>query len=312
MTLQQLRYVVAVVEAGSFSAAAAALRLSTPSISDQVRRLEAELGVRLFARAGRTVALTDAGRDLLPHARHVLQAADHARQSITDLRDLRRGVLTFGLFRNAGYYLLADLAEGFLALHPNVQLRLLGQNSAEVAAAVRAGRVEAGLIVLPVDDEGLAIRPLLADEVLYVSADPARAARPVGAAEVAAAPLILYDAGFSSTDPTRRQLAERVQRHGLALHPRVELEYVEAAVPLVARGVGDMMVSSVVHARLSEPLGLHAVPFAEPLYDTVAVVFRRGATPSRAARRMIELAEAHLRALAIAHPRIALLAGAHP
>jgi DNA-binding transcriptional LysR family regulator len=309
MTLRQLQYLVAIADQGSLSAAAAALRLSTPSISDQVRRLEAELGVQLFARAGRTVAFTDAGRDLLSHARQVLRAAEQAQRSVTALRDLQGGVITFGLFRNAGYYLLADLAEAFLAQYSDVKLRLLGRNSAEVGAAVRSGEVEAGVVVLPVDDEGLAVRPLFRDQVLYVTAEPARAARPVGLADVAAAPLILYDAGFGAADPTRRQLAERVQRHGLALQPRLELEYVEAALELVARGVGDTMAASAVHASRGRPLGLHAVPFEEPLYDTMAIISRRGTTLSRAARRLIELIEERLGALASAHPGVELLHG---
>ena len=78
MTLQQLRYFLAAADHGSFSAAAESLLMAQPSLSEQIRRLEAELGVALFARAGRRLALTEAGRMLRPHAERTLAAAEEA------------------------------------------------------------------------------------------------------------------------------------------------------------------------------------------------------------------------------------------
>lgn len=308
MTLQQLRYVVAISDEGSFTAAAAALRLATPSISDQVRRLEDELGVRLFTRAGRSVGLTDAGRDLLPYARQMIETADEARRAVGDLRDVRRGLLTLGLARNADYYLLADVVEAFLAAHPGVRLRLVGQNSAEVAAAIRDGGLEAGLLVLPVEDEGLAVRPLLRDEVLFVTRENERPEAPVELAALADRPLVLYDAGFGVSDPTRRQVMARMQRHGLTLRPRVELEHIEAALPLVRRGIGVTLAASTVLERLGVRQGLVGTPFAEPLFDTLAIVTRHRSKLSRAAARFLELAEEQLREVAASHPRAKLIA----
>ena len=91
MNLQQLQYFLATAERGSFSAAAHALHLSQPSVSEQVRRLEAELGVALFARVGRGIVLTDAGRTLRPHAEAVLQQVQEARESVLAVRELRGG-----------------------------------------------------------------------------------------------------------------------------------------------------------------------------------------------------------------------------
>ena len=79
MTLQQLRYFLAAAEHGSFSAAAEALLMAQPSLSDQIRRLEAELGVPLFTRAGRRLVLTEAGRMLQPEAERTLGAAEQGR-----------------------------------------------------------------------------------------------------------------------------------------------------------------------------------------------------------------------------------------
>ena len=179
VNLQQLAYFREAVEQRSFSAAAKVLHLAQPSLSEQIRRLEGELGVPLFVRVGRGVVPTEAGRALLPHAERVLAEVESAREAVRGVRDVRAGTASFGTFSTAVYYLLADLAEAFTDRYPGVRLRIVGLNSSAVADDVRAGRLEAGLVVLPVDAEGLVVQPALRDEVLYVSAQPHRVRRPV-------------------------------------------------------------------------------------------------------------------------------------
>jgi DNA-binding transcriptional LysR family regulator len=297
MTLQQLAYFLAAAEHGSFSKAAAALHMAQPSLSEQIRRLEAELGVTLFARAGRKLELTEAGRLLRPEAERTLAAAREAAASVQEVRELRGGTATFGTFGNAPYYLLSDLVEDFRKRHPSVRVRLVGQNSSEVADAVREGRLEGGLIVLPIDDQGLEVRPAVRDELLYLSADEERAREPVTIEVLAQRPLILYDARFGWADPTRRQLLERAQRAGVTLTPEIELEYMEAALDLAARGLGDTMATGNIALRRGFARRLHAVPFDPPLYDTFAFITRRGAHLSPATRAFMELADKRLQAL---------------
>ncbi|MGC5562323.1 LysR family transcriptional regulator substrate-binding protein [Streptomyces sp. FR-108] len=185
---------------------------------------------------------------------------------------------------------LVGALETFHARHPRVRLRIVGLNSVEVAEAVTAGDLEAGLVVLPIDAEGLDITPLMRDEVVYASADPARTARPVTMTDLAGAPLILYDAHYGWRDPTRRQLAERAQVEGITLSPVVEVEQVDSALHLVSRGAGDTIVSRAVAGSRTFPENLHTVGFAEPLYDTIAVVRRQGAVLSPATRELARLA----------------------
>src|SRR5215210_5687415 len=103
MTLQQLAYFLAAVERGSLSAAAESLHMAQPSLSDQIRRLEAELGVALFVRARRGLELTEAGRLLRPQAERTLAAAQEAADSVREVRELASGTATFGTFGNAPY-----------------------------------------------------------------------------------------------------------------------------------------------------------------------------------------------------------------
>jgi DNA-binding transcriptional LysR family regulator len=291
MTLQQLTYALAAARHGSFSAAAAALHMAQPSLSDQIRRLEAELGVALFVRARRRLELTEAGRVFLPAAERVLAAAEEAQESVRDLRTLTGGTASFGTFGSAHHYLLAGLVQDFRARHPGVRVRVLGENSAEVADAVRDGRLEGGLITLPVDDRGLDVRPSIREEILYVSAEPARTDTPVTIERLASAPLILYDARWGAQDPMRRQLAERAERAGVRIEPQIEIEYLTAALDLAERGAGDTLCARTVLDARAVARRLHRVSLDPPLYDTFAFITRRDAHLSPATRAFMELAE---------------------
>ncbi len=290
MTLTQLRAFLLAATLGTFTAAAVALGTTQPTVSELVRKLEIESGVDLFVRTGRRLVLTAAGTELLSWAQRVVDGVDGAEQALNALRGLTGGVASFGVLRNASYYFLSDLAERFHKERPGVRLRLVGQNSFEVAEGVRSGELEAGLAMLPIPDEGLRITPLIRDEVLWVSADPARTMRPMPIEAIPEAPLVLYDAHYGANDPTRRQLAERAQLHGVRLEPLIEVEQVDAALALVARGIGDTMVSRSIVASPTFPAGLHSVPFAEPIFDTMALLVRENATLSPVTAELVRLA----------------------
>ena len=215
-SVQQLTYFLASVQHGSFAAAAQSLYIAQPSLSDQIRRLEAVLGVRLFTRTNRRLQLTDAGRMVVPWAQRVLADLDELTSAVRDIRELAGGTVAFGTFSSAHLYLLPALTAEFHARHPDVQIRVQGLNSSEVAAAVRAGSLEAGLVQLPIDDQGLWVSaPVLTDTVVYVSADPARTTSPVTVEQLCRAPLILSEAHWARDDPLRRTLTERAQRAGV-------------------------------------------------------------------------------------------------
>lgn len=291
MTLKQLRAFALAARTGSFTSAAAAMGIAQASVSELIRKMEDEYATPLFTRGPRRLVLTAAGEALLPHAEQAAVAADDGAQALRSVRALQSGVATFGLLRNAGYYLLSDLAQRFHDSYPDVRIRLIGRNSVDVASAVAAGTIEAGLVVLPIDDADLEITPLLRDEVCYATADPARGAEPVRIEDVAQARLILYDAHYGWSDPTRRQLADRAQLAGLKLEPWIEVEHVEAALSLVQRGIGDTVLARAVAESPACPPNLHATGFREPLYDTIALVRRRGATLSPATRELADLAK---------------------
>jgi LysR family transcriptional regulator, cyn operon transcriptional activator len=294
VTLAQLRYFLAAAKHGSFSAAADALHMAQPSLSAQIRRLEGEFGVPLFVRAGRRIELTDAGRRFRVHAERTLEEADTAAAAVRDAGTLRGGRVSFGAFGPAQHYpFLTDLIVDFGSRYPEVSLQIVGQNSTEVADAVREGRLEAGLVVLPVDDRGLSVHPSMREEFHYVSRDPDRLTRAVTIQDLAAAPLIVYGARLGEHDPSRYELVERAQAVGAVIAPKIEVEHLPTALDLASRGVGDTIApGSIVRFRGYDDLGF--VSLDPPLHIMLGLITRARPRLSPGVRIVMDLAQEHV------------------
>jgi DNA-binding transcriptional LysR family regulator len=298
LSLQQIRCFCAAAELGSFTAAADALRVSQPAVAEQIRNLEHALGADLFARAARGVLPTDAGHAFAVHAFRTLRSLEDAAGSVSELTSLRSGVVALGTFNAPSPWRLDELVSTFIARHPQMTVRLVGRNSSWTAERVRRGELEAAVVVLPIDDDKLDVRPLVRDEVLYVSAAPERTRQPATIERLASTPLIFYDAESADSDPIRRQLAERAQANGVRLRPRVEVEFMDMALLLVARGLGDTYLPSAYTHAPHYPEGLTTAPFSPALYDTFAVITRRSARLSPGVRELIADLESHMNAVA--------------
>ena len=291
MTLQQLRYFLAACQHGSFTAAADSLYIAQPSLADQVRRLEGELGVKVFVRSGRRLTLTEAGKTLRPHAENVLSAVEIATASVSDVRHLRGGTASLGTFGVAYHFFVREVVADFAARHPEVTVRVVGQNTVEVCEKIRDGELEAGLVTMPFDDGGLEVRPVMTDENLFCAADGPSVVAPMTIERLAQTRLILYDAHFGWHDPTRRQLSDRARAASLQLCPAIEVETLEAALGLAAQGLGGTFVLRSVADEARFPNTLRTVPFDPPLYDTFSFVWRKGTKLSPATRELIRLTE---------------------
>ena len=283
--------------AGSFTAAANALGVSQPAVAEQIRTLERTLGIPLFVRVGRGVRPTAAGGAFVERAPAIIAALEEAVDSVAAVREVLSGTLAFGLFATPEAYGLDRLASDFARRHPGVVLRLVGRNSSAVASRVRQGELEAALVNLPIDDDGLEVRPFVRDEVVFVSADASQAREPMTIERLSTRPLILYDAESGDRDPLRRQLRERAQELGLVLRARVETETMVMALRLVADGVGDTYLPRA-HTRAAYfPGGLSAVGFRPLVHETFALVVRHGSRPSPATAAFMAEVEEHMRSI---------------
>jgi DNA-binding transcriptional LysR family regulator len=298
LSLQQLRCFCAALELGSFTAAAEALRVSQPAVAEQVRRLERALDAELFIRAGRGVVPTAAGRAFAEHATRSLRAVEDAADRVGELNALLSGTVAVGIFGEPSAWRVDELVAAFLRRHPGVSLRLVGRNSSAVVDSVLRGELEAGVVLLPIDDHRLDVRPIVRDEVLYVSASPERTRRAATIEQLAATPLVFYDAESGDEDPIRRQLAARAQALGLELRPKVEVELKDIALRLVANGIGDTYLPSAYTRAPYYPQSLGTASFKPALYDTFAIVTRPGARLSPGVRELLTDLEEHMRAVA--------------
>nr|WP_276514868.1 LysR family transcriptional regulator [Nocardia transvalensis] len=166
-----MQYFLIVAEELHFGRAAERLHIVQSAVSQQVNRLEKELGVALFERTTRTVRLTEAGRRLLPHAEHVRDAVAGARHAVDDLRTERTGTIRLGTSTGLGTRLETIVVE-FARLAPDARLELVNAGGDERIKRVRSGELDAAVVRGPREAPGLELLPLWSDAL--VAAIPAR------------------------------------------------------------------------------------------------------------------------------------------
>jgi len=242
MTFRQLEVFLAIVREGSFSRAGQRIHLSQPTLSEHVRELERELGRPLFARRGRTVRLTEAGRVFEPYAARVLGEANAARQAVAELDGLGRGSLLLGSSTTPGVYLLPAVLAAFWRRWPGVEVTLRIANSRAIEAQVRAGELDLGVV----GGHGLApgercLAAGLLDELVLVvgRGHPWARRRDVVPAALGAERVLVREPGSATREVTERAL----QRAGVRLGPTLQLDHTEAIKQAVLAGLGVAFVS---------------------------------------------------------------------
>jgi LysR family hydrogen peroxide-inducible transcriptional activator len=166
MELHQLRYFVAVAQTGNFSRAAELCHVSQPALSQQIQKLEKQLGQRLLDRLGRKAVLTDAGRLLRDRATVILAAVDDARSRLKDFDQLEGGRLAVGAIPTIAPYVLPATLKRFSRRNPTVELTVHEDLTEHLLAAAAAGDLDLALVALPIHDERLAVEPLFTEPLL--------------------------------------------------------------------------------------------------------------------------------------------------
>jgi LysR family hydrogen peroxide-inducible transcriptional activator len=150
MQLHQFRYFCAVARTGNFTRAAQHEHIAQPSLSQQIRKLEEELGTRLFDRLGRTVRLTQMGEAFLPRAEAILHQVDTARLEIQEMAGTEQGKLVIGAIPTIAPYFLPSCLSSFARKFPRVQVSVVEEVTSELLNRVQAGAVDVALLALPV------------------------------------------------------------------------------------------------------------------------------------------------------------------
>jgi DNA-binding transcriptional LysR family regulator len=264
--LRQLRYFVAIAEEGSLTRAAARLHIAQQSLSQQVRTLEAQLGVTLFERSSRGVTLTDVGAVLLREARPVLARAERAAEAVRRAARGEQGELRVGFLSTVANYFMPPVVRAFRERHPGVTLHTEDLPIAALVAGVRDGTLDAGLSRPPLVDD-LATEVVLREPVAAVLPEGHRLAgqAELTLADLADEPWVLTPR--SSWPPWHKLFDEEFARAGY--RPRVVQRGTtpQGLLALVAAGVGvtRLMLSS----RSLRDGGVVFVPLAGDEADVV-------------------------------------------
>ena len=150
MQIHQLRYFCAVARTGSFTRAAEQEHLAQPSLSQQVRKLEDELGTRLFDRLGRSVRLTSFGETFLPRAEAILRQVEDAKHEIEEMAGVERGKVVVGSIPTVAPYFLPGCLASFSRKFPDIQVSVVEELTSELLERVQDGTLDLALLALPI------------------------------------------------------------------------------------------------------------------------------------------------------------------
>lgn len=171
MELHQLKYFVAVAETDGFSKAAKRCFVAQPSLSQQIIKLEQELGHKLFERLGRRVVLTDAGKALLPRARLILKEAEGIKSGILKDVDSGTGVLSAGMIPTIAPYLLPGTLKRFYDQFPRAQITVNENLTERLVKSLISLEIDLAIMSLPIDDKLIRTEPLF-DDPLVLALSP--------------------------------------------------------------------------------------------------------------------------------------------
>ena len=278
MLIKQIEAFVEVVRRGTVSRAAETLGITQPALTARLHALERELGQDLFARSGRGVRLTDAGRVFLPHAERALLAIADGRASIADQASGRAGKLIIGATGSVSSYVLPKVLKRFRTEHPRVELTVRTGHSEQVLELVLAESVELA-IVRELRHDDVDVVPLYDDELTLVTHPSHPFARRGSArlADVVAEGLVVFDRASSYYELTQALFV------GAGVPPRMimELDNFEAAKKMLEEGLGVALLPIVAVARELELGQLASVPIVDagPVHRRMVVIRRNDVGP---------------------------------
>ena len=279
MDLRRLRLFLAVVDHGTFTAAAEAELVAQPAVSLAVRELETEVGAPLLIRSRHGAVLTAAGEALVPPARQALRDIEHAAAAVAAVTGLVSGRLDLATLPTLAADPVAELVGRFRRAHPGVTVRLGAPNGLdELGDDVRSGRAELGITEQGPANEGLQEIELHHQELLAVS-PPGGSRQGIRLERLGGVPLVLGPLGSSQREVVEMALAAA----GVVPQVAVETAQREALIPLVLAGAGTTFLPNRM-AEAAGRLGATVRPTVPRLRRTIVLVHPQGSIGPAAAR----------------------------
>ena len=247
MELHQLRYACAVAETGSFSRAAERCQIAQPSLSQQVLKLEQDLGTKLFDRMGRGIRITEAGRAFLPHARGVLDQVEIARASVAAGKAGLRGSVTLGAIPTVAPYMLPRYTAAFTRRYPDARLRIVEEQTPVLIEGLRDLSLDFALLALPLRHKDLELQPIRTEPLFAALPEDHPLARRdgVSAAELRGEPFVLLRDGHCFRDLSLAVCGKATVSANMAF----ESGQFSSILGMVAAGIGLSLVPEMALDR---------------------------------------------------------------
>jgi len=278
-----------VARLGSVSRAAEALYVTQPTLTARLHALERDMGTRLFVRARQGMRLTEAGRAFLPYAERAVRAMRDGRQAIQQVGNGSAGQLLVAAAPAVSTYVLPEVLERFVKIHPRVEVAVRTGHSEDVLQMVLRDEAQVG-VGRALRHPDVDLRPLYEEELVLVVAPnhPFVRKRTVNVADVGSEQLIMFDRTSSYYEVTQAAFLSA----GVPLPGLMELDSIEAAKKMVEHGLGVALLPRTAVARevAAGALGLVEVTGAAPMKRSIVAMRRRDAgEASGAVRSFLEL-----------------------
>ena len=275
MNIRDLQYLVAVAELQHFGRAADRCHVSQPTLSMQIRKLEDQLGVELFERAGRRVLVTAAGEQIVERARLLLREYEELQGVARRLKDPSAGQYRLGVFPTLAPYFLPRIVPAIHAAYPQLRLVLLEEKTGQLLARLRRGQIDLALLALPIAGDDLVTMTLFDEPFCLAVSErsPLAQQRSVGTEDLREASLLLLDEGHC----LREQALEFCKMHALEESREFRATSLGTLIQMVATDLGITLVPEM--AAHEAPRTLRFIPFREPKpYRRIGLVWRRNAS----------------------------------
>jgi LysR family hca operon transcriptional activator len=288
--LRHLRYFVAVADELNFTRAAALLRTAQPSLSQQIRQLEKEVGAPLLDRSRHHVALTSAGRIFLRQARDILARVDHARRLAKQASEGRAGDMSVGTFPSAEIRILPALRRMIAAHVPDLRLIMHSKYTMGHVEGLKSGELDVAFMRGPLDVDGLDCVELLQEEIVVLLPSHHALARRKRIAVESLDDLPCITLERSLSPPLYDAVANLYRHAGIRMQAVTSADHVLAHLQLVQEGVGFALLPDSISGML--PQGVTVRPLDADPRPTVSLVLAwKSGNNSRLLREFVELAK---------------------
>ena len=286
MLLRHIRYFLAVAEQGNFTRAAEALHVSQPTLSQQIKQLEENLGTPLFDRSGRTVRLTDAGMAWMRYARLALQDLEAGTRAIHDVATLERGNLRLAMTPTFTAYLVGPVIDAFYRQYPGVSVSIHEMTQDRIEALLAEDRLDVGIAFSQAQSVDIVAEELFTESLnMMVGAEHplVQQREPLSAKVFEQQPLVLLSEDFA----TRQFIDDYCRRQGIRPRVAMEANAIGAIIEIVRRG---QLATLLPAAVAQENPQLHPVRLTKVMPARRAVLLqRKDAYRSAASRAFIEV-----------------------